>query len=217
MENFLKTYKLFNLEHTAAREYLLKFEYPWQALEGLKEFILNLGPTLKRDGYSEINQGVWAHRSAKIAPSACISVPCIIGENSEIRHCAYIRGSALVGANCVVGNSTELKNAILFDGVHVPHFNYVGDSILGFCAHLGAGAITSNIKCDKSPVKLNGVDTGLKKLGAIIGDGVEVGCNSVLNPGTVIGANTIIYPLSFVRGIIPADSIFKNGKVVKRV
>lgn len=214
MENFLK--ELFNPEHTAAREYLEKFVCPWQALSGLKEFIIQLGATLDREHYTEICPSVWVHKSAKIERNACISAPCIIGENSEVRHCAFIRGSVLIGKNCVVGNSTELKNCILFDSVQVPHFNYIGDSILGYGAHLGAGAITSNVKCDKTPVTVDGVNTGLKKLGAIIGDKVEVGCNSVLNPGTVIGANTTVYPLSFVRGIIPADSIFKGNTIIKK-
>ena len=214
MENLLK--ELFDLSHTAARGYLEKFVFPWEALAGLKNYIMRLGATFDSREYEEIAYGVWVHRSAKIAPSASLSVPCIIGENTEIRHCAYIRGSALIGKNCVIGNSTEIKNSILFDGVQVPHFNYVGDSILGFCAHFGAGVITSNIKCDKSPISVGGVNTGLRKLGAIVGDRVEAGCNSVLNTGTVIGRNSIIYPLSFVRGIIPADSIFKRGEIIKR-
>ena len=214
MKNFFK--ELLNSEHTLAGEYLEKFEYPWQALKGLKEFISSLGETLKSDEYDEIYPKVWVHKSAQIADSARINPPCIIGENSEVRHCAFIRGSALIGANCVVGNSTELKNCILFDRVQVPHFNYIGDSILGFCAHLGAGAITSNVKCDKSAVEVNGLNTNLKKFGAVVGDFVEVGCNSVLNPGTVIGRNTFVYPLSCVRGIIGADSIFKNGLTVKK-
>ena len=215
MEKFLKIEELFDLNHTLAREYLQNFEYPWEALSGLKNYIIKLGATLGGE-YEEIYHGVWVHKSAKIADSAKICAPCIIGEDSEVRHCAYIRGSALIGRNCVVGNSTEIKNSILFDRVQVPHFNYVGDSILGFCAHLGAGSITSNVKCDKSPVTVNGKNTNLKKLGAIIGDRVEVGCNSVLNPGTVIGANTTVYPLSCVRGIIPADSIFKQNITFKK-
>ena len=204
------------MNHTVAKGYLRQFQYPWQALSGLKEYIKELGATLDKKEYSEIYPGVWVHNSAKIADSAKISPPCIIGENTEVRHCAFIRGSALIGKGCVVGNSTEIKNSILFDKVQVPHFNYVGDSILGYSAHLGAGAITSNIKCDKSEIKVNGLNTGLRKLGAIVGDGVEVGCNSVLNPGTVIGVNTTVYPLSFVRGIIPANSIFKQGTIVEK-
>ena len=214
MEKFFKIEKLFDLQHTVACNYLEKFNYPWNALTGLKNYIIHLGGTLKGE-YEEISHGVWAHKSAKIAETACIKSPCIIGANTEIRHCAYIRGSVLIGKNCVVGNSTELKNSILFDGVQVPHFNYVGDSILGYGAHLGAGAITSNVKCDKTEISICGIETGLKKLGAIIGDKVEIGCNSVLNPGTVIGKNSIVYPLSCVRGAIPQDSIFKNGTIAK--
>lgn len=214
VENLLK--ELFDLSHTAAREYLEKFGYPWEALTGLKSYIMRFGATLDSREYVEVNHGIWAHKSAKIAPSASIAAPCIIGENTEVRHCAYIRGSAIIGKNCVIGNSTEIKNSILFDGVQVPHFNYVGDSILGFRAHFGAGVITSNIKCDKSSISVGGVNTGLRKLGAIVGDCVEVGCNSVLNTGTVIGRNSVVYPLSFVRGVIPADSIFKRGEIIKR-
>ena len=213
MENFLK--EQLNSEHTKAGEHLEKFAYPWQALAGLKGFIINLGATLDRDEYDEISPEIWVHKSVKLAHGARFCAPCIIDEGSEIRHCAFIRGSVIIGKGCVVGNSTELKNSILFDRVQVPHFNYIGDSILGFCAHLGAGAITSNIKCDKSPIFVNGINTGLKKLGAIVGDYAEIGCNSVLNPGTVIGMNTTVYPLSSVRGIIPADSIFKIGTIVK--
>ena len=210
MKNF------FNLEHTQAKNYLGKFQNPWDALAELKDFILNLGGTLDKNEYDEISAGVWVHKTAKIAPTAYIAAPCIIGENTEVRHCAFIRGSVLVGKNCVVGNSTELKNSILFDKVQVPHFNYIGDSILGCGAHLGAGAITSNVKSDRTCVSVNGIQTGLKKLGAIIGDGVEVGCNAVLNPGTVIGKNTFIYPLSCVRGVIPENSIFKNGGIIAK-
>ena len=213
--NFLEQ---LSLTRTIAGEYLKLFEYPFLALVQLNEFISSTGEKLEEE-YNEISPRVWVHKSAKIANTACICPPCIIGENSEIRHSAYIRGSVIVGKGCVVGNSTEVKNSILFDGVQLPHFNYAGDSILGFKAHLGAGAIISNVKSDKSDVTVKGggvkIDTGLKKLGAIIGDGVEVGCNSVINPGTVICKNTSIYPLSNVRGIIPQNSIFKNcGKVV---
>jgi len=211
----LKASELFDLNHTLAAEYLKSFEYPWQALCGLKEFILSLGKSLSGE-YKEISEGVWVHKSAKIAPTAYLGSPCIIGENTEVRHCAFIRGSALVGCGCVVGNSTELKNVILFDGVQVPHYNYVGDSILGFKAHMGAGSITSNVKSDKTPVVIKGeteIKTGLKKLGALLGDYTEVGCNSVLNPGTVTGRNVTVYPLSCVRGVIPENSILKTGGV----
>ena len=212
----IKIIDLYDLSHTVAGEYLAGFEYPWQALGGIGEFIQALGHTLGGD-YIEISPKVWVHKTAKIAPSAYIGAPAIIGADSEVRHCAFIRGSALVGENCVVGNSTELKNVILFDGVQVPHYNYVGDSILGYKAHMGAGSITSNVKSDKSPVVIHGEEdlpTGLKKAGAFLGDFVEVGCNSVLNPGTVIGRRTSVYPLSSVRGVIPADSIFKGKNEV---
>ena len=215
MENFLKDN--IDFRYTKAEKFLKKFKYPWQALEGLKEFIEELGTTLDKEEFSEIYPRVWVHKSAKLAPVLRFTGPCIIDEGTEVRQGAYIRGGVLVGKGCVVGNSTELKNAILFDGVQVPHFNYIGDSILGHFAHFGAGAITSNVKCDKSRIFVNGIATGLKKLGAIVGDRVEVGCNSVLNPGTVIGKDTVIYPLSSVRGIIPPDSIYKNGTAVKRV
>ena len=209
---------LFDLSHTQAEEYLKLFKYPWEALASLKEYIISTGEKLDKD-YMQVSPFVWVHKNANVAGSACICAPCIIGAFAEIRHCAYIRGSVLVGKGCVIGNSTEVKNSILFDGVQLPHFNYAGDSILGFKAHLGAGAIISNVKADKCPVTVKGegieFDTGLKKFGALIGDGAEVGCNAVINPGSVIGKNTIIYPLSSVRGIIPADSIFKNcGKVI---
>lgn len=214
----VNTAELFDLNHTLAAEYLQRFLYPWEALAGLKDCILKLGAGLDKTEYSEIAPFVWAHKSAKIAPSAYIGAPCIIGENTEVRHCAFIRGSALVGNNCVVGNSTELKNVILFDNVQVPHYNYVGDSILGCKSHMGAGAITSNVKSDKTLVTVScgsrKIATGLKKFGAILGDGAEVGCNSVLNPGTVIGKNTNIYPLSCVRGYVPANSIYKTGGVI---
>lgn len=204
---------LYDLEHTQAKRYLLRFKYPWEALPGLKEFIEELQKELGED-YREIAPKVWAHKSAKIAPSACIQPPCIIGEGTEVRHCAYIRGSALIGKNCVVGNSTELKNVILFNNVQVPHYNYVGDSILGFKAHMGAGSITSNVKSDKTPVVVRfdeeRVETGMKKVGAMLGDFVEIGCNSVLNPGTVIGRNASVYPLSCVRGTVAENSIYKN-------
>ena len=209
----IETKQLLDLSHTLAGEYLAQFQYPWQALEGLKEFILALGPTLSPEEYDQPQPNVWVHKTATVFPSAYLGAPCIIDHGAEVRHCAFIRGSALVGANCVVGNSVELKNVILFDNVQTPHYNYVGDSILGYKSHMGAGSITSNVKSDKTLVVVkNGVErieTGRKKFGAILGDHVEVGCNSVLNPGTVIGRNTSVYPTSSVRGAIPADSIFK--------
>ncbi len=213
----LNTTGLFDLGHTLAGEYLARFEYPWQALDGIKELILSLGPALG-EGYEEREPQVWVHRTAKVAPTAYLGAPCIIGPGTEVRHCAFIRGSALVGAGCVVGNSVELKNVILFDNVQTPHYNYVGDSILGYKSHMGAGSITSNVKSDKTLVTVkNGaerMETGRKKFGAILGDFVEVGCNSVLNPGTVIGPRSNIYPVSCVRGAVPADSIFKTGGVI---
>lgn len=209
--------ELFDLSRSVAGEYLSGFTYPWEALGGLKAFIRELGKTLNKAEYREIAPEIWMHNSAKIAPSACLNAPCIIGANTEIRHCAFIRGSVLVGENCVVGNSTEIKNAILFDNVQVPHYNYVGDSILGYKAHMGAGSITSNVKSDKTPVCVRcdseRMETGLKKVGAMLGDFVEVGCNSVLNPGTVIGRNSIVYPLSCVRGTVKENSIYKTGGV----
>ena len=216
----LKTCDLYDLKHTLAASYLAGYEYPWQALKGIKELILNLGPNLG-DDYIETAPTVWVHKTAVVFPSAYLGAPCIIGPDTEVRHCAFIRGSALVGAGCVVGNSVELKNVILFDGVQVPHYNYVGDSILGHKAHMGAGSVTSNVKSDKTLVVVkNGpetIETGLKKFGAMLGDFVEVGCNSVLNPGTVIGRNSNIYPTSCVRGMIPEGSIWKNdGTVVAK-
>ena len=209
--------QLYDLKHTLAGKYLEGFTYPWQALAGIANFIYKLGAELGSE-YEEILQGVWVHKSAVIDGSARICAPCVIGENTQVRHCAFIRGSALVGAGCVVGNSTELKNVILFDGVQVPHYNYVGDSILGHKAHMGAGSITSNVKSDKSAVKVRvqgeTFETGLKKCGAMLGDGVEVGCGSVLNPGTVIGRNSIIYPLSGVRGYVPENSIYKSAEEI---
>lgn len=213
----IKTTDLYDLRKTLAGEYLEGFEYPWQALAGIKNLILTLGPDLGEE-YTERDPQVWVHKTAKIAPTAFLGAPCIIGAETEVRHCAFIRGSALVGEKCVVGNSVELKNVILFDGVQVPHFNYVGDSILGYKAHMGAGAVTSNVKSDKTLVVVkNGeekIETGLKKFGAMLGDHVEVGCNSVLNPGTVVGKNSNIYPTSCVRGVVPADSIWKTGGVI---
>lgn len=206
--------ELYDLTHTLAGDYLAAFTYPWEALAGIKELILALGPTLGED-YAEVQPQVWVHKTATVAPTAFLGAPCIIGPETEVRHCAFIRGSALVGANCVVGNSVELKNVILFDHVQTPHYNYVGDSILGYYSHMGAGSITSNVKSDKTLVVVKSgdetVETGRKKVGAMLGDYVEVGCNSVLNPGTVIGRHTNVYPLSCVRGVVPADSIYKTG------
>ena len=204
---------LFDLSHTRAADYLRDYSYPWDALKGISSMIQALGETLPETEFSQVQEGVWVHRTAKIAPTAYLGTPCIIGAETEVRHGAFIRGSALVGDNCVVGNSVELKNVILFDGVQVPHYNYVGDSILGYKAHMGAGSITSNVKSDKSLVTIHWqppITTGIKKVGAMLGDYVEVGCNSVLNPGTVVGRNSNIYPLSSVRGVIPAKSIYKD-------
>ena len=208
--------ELYDLSHTLAANYLAGHTYPWEALKGIKEMILTLGQTLGED-YVQREPGVWVHKTAKVAPTAYIGAPCIIGADTEIRHCAFIRGSALVGAGCVVGNSTELKNVILFDGVQVPHYNYVGDSILGYKAHMGAGSVTSNVKSDKSLVVIHGdtdIPTGIKKVGAMLGDFVEVGCNSVLNPGTVIGRNSNVYPTSCVRGTVPANAIYKKNDTI---
>ena len=217
----IKTTELFDMSHTLAGEYLNGFEYPWQALSGIKDLILELGPKLG-DDYTQVSPEVWVHKTAIIAPTAYLGSPCIIGAGTEVRHCAFIRGSALVGENCVVGNSVELKNVILFDSVQVPHFNYVGDSILGYKSHMGAGSVTSNVKSDKTLVAVKygdeKIETGLKKFGAMLGDYVEVGCNSVLNPGTVVGRHSNIYPLSCVRGVVPGSSIYKTGgKIVKKV
>ena len=216
----LKTRDLYDLKCSIAGEYLSGFEYPWEALKGIKDLILTLGPTLGEE-YTETAPTVWGHRTAKIFPSAYLGAPCIIGPDTEVRHCAFIRGCALVGKGCVVGNSVELKNVILFDGVQVPHYNYVGDSILGHKAHMGAGSVTSNVKSDKTLVVVkNGeekIETGLKKFGAMLGDFVEVGCNSVLNPGTVIGRHSNVYPTSCVRGMVDEGCIWKNdGSVVKK-
>ena len=209
---------LYDLSHTQAERYLRQFSYPWDALAGLSEFIEELGKHLDTGLYDEVLPRVWVAKSAVVAPSAYLGAPCIIGPETEVRHCAFIRGAALVGEGCVIGNSVELKNVILFDKVQVPHYNYVGDSILGFKAHMGAGSITSNVKSDKSPVVvrcgLKEYPTGLKKLGAMLGDGVEIGCNSVLNPGTVVGRRASVYPLSCVRGTIPEDHIYKTGGTI---
>ena len=210
---------LYDLEHSLAAEYLSGFTYPWEALKGIKDMILQLGETLSED-YAQVSEHVWVHKTAQVAPTAFLGAPCIIGANTEVRHGAFVRGSALVGENCVVGNSVELKNVILFDNVQVPHYNYVGDSILGYKSHMGAGSITSNVKSDKSLVVIHcdcPIETGIKKVGAMLGDYVEVGCNSVLNPGTVIGRNSNVYPTSCVRGVIPANSIYKaHGNIVTK-
>ena len=212
---------LYDLDHTLAADYLKQFTYPWEALAGIKEFIAKLGPTLDPNEYEEREPQVWVHKTAKVFDSAYLGAPCIIGPETEVRHCAFIRGSALVGANCVVGNSVELKNVILFDNVQTPHYNYVGDSILGYYSHMGAGSITSNVKSDKMLVVVHGdgedIETGIKKFGAMLGDHVEVGCNAVCNPGTVIGRWSNVYPTSCVRGVVPEYSIHKNnGEIVAK-
>ena len=213
----LKTCDLYDMSHSIAGEYLSGFDYPWEALKGIRDLILALGPKLGED-YREVSSTVWIHKTAVVAPTAFLGAPCIIGAGTEVRHCAFIRGSALVGENCVVGNSVELKNVILFDNVQVPHFNYVGDSILGYKAHMGAGSVTSNVKSDQTLVVVKSageqISTGLKKFGAMLGDRVEVGCNSVLNPGTVIGRDSNVYPTSCVRGVVPEKSIWKTGGIV---
>ena len=218
MYSQLTVAKLFDLSQTQAETLLNRFQYPWEALPHIKEFILVLGPSLPKDEYEEIKENVWAVKSAVIFPTAYLNGPVIIGKNTEVRHGAFIRGSALVGDSAVVGNSTELKNVILFNNVQVPHYNYVGDSILGYRSHMGAGSITSNVKSDKTlvTVKYQGekITTGLKKFGAILGDCVEVGCNSVLNPGSVICPNSNIYPLSMVRGVVPPKSIYKTASEI---
>ncbi len=218
----LKTRDLFDLTHTLASDLLERTEYPWEALGGIKQFIIEIGQTLPADEYEEVSEHVWIARDAKIYPNNYIAGPCIIGHETEVRPGAFVRGSALVGSHCVVGNSTELKNVILFDNVQVPHYNYVGDSILGYRSHMGAGSITSNVKSDKKLIVVRcgeeRIETGLKKMGAMLGDGVEVGCNSVLNPGTVIGRNSNVYPTSCVRGTVPANCIWKNnGNVIEKI
>lgn len=209
---------LFDLSHSLAGSYIAGFRYPWEALSGIKDQILALGKSLPSEEYTQVSPDVWVHNTATVAPTAYLGAPCIIGPRTEVRHCAFIRGSALVGADCVVGNSVELKNVILFDKVQTPHYNYVGDSILGYQAHMGAGSVTSNVKADRSRVVVHApsgdIPTGLKKMGAILGDCVEIGCNSVLNPGTVVGRNSNVYPLSNVRGCVPENSIYKTGGVI---
>ena len=218
MYDSMKNKNLFNMEETIAKDIFEDCDYPWEVLPKIEAFILELGKTLSEDEYDCIDGNIWIAKSATIAPTASITGPCIIGKNTEVRQCAFIRGKAIVGENCVVGNSTELKNVILFNNVQVPHYNYVGDSILGFKSHMGAGSITSNVKSDKTLVVVkNGdeqIETGLKKFGAMLGDEVEVGCGSVLNPGTVVGSHSNVYPLSSVRGVVPANSIYKNKNEV---
>ena len=216
--NALTVKELYTLEETIAKDLFDKVTYPWEVLPNIGSFIKELGNTLSSDEYEKRGEDVWIAKSAKVAPTACINGPAIIGKEAEVRHCAFIRGNAIVGEGAVVGNSTELKNVVLFNKVQVPHYNYVGDSILGYRSHMGAGSITSNVKSDKSLVVVKNegemIETGLKKFGAMLGDFVEVGCNSVLNPGTVIGRGTNIYPLSCVRGVVPPQSIYKTGGVI---
>ena len=220
MEN-IKITELFDLTKTMASDYLDSFTYPFEALKGISELIIRLGESLDSSVYEKRGENVWVAKSAKVAPTAFLGGPCIIGEDTEVRHCAFIRGSALVGNGCVVGNSVELKNVIIFDDVQVPHYNYVGDSILGYHSHMGAGSITSNVKADKTNVVIksetDSIETGLKKVGAFLGDYAEIGCNSVLNPGTVIGRHSNVYPLSMVRGVVQANSIYKKkGEIVAK-
>lgn len=217
MEN-AKINNLYDLDQTIAKELFEGLTYPWEALAKISDFIKKLGPTLDPKRYEQRGENIWVAKSANVAPTAFLNGPLIIDEDAEIRHCAFIRGNAIVGRGSVVGNSTELKNVVIFNSVQVPHYNYVGDSILGYKSHMGAGSITSNVKSDKTLVivkdKEEKIETGLKKFGAMLGDYVEVGCNSVLNPGTVIGRHTNIYPLSCVRGVVPANSIYKNRNEV---
>lgn len=214
----LEVNSLFDLNQTIAKDLLESVTYPWEVFSKLDEYILKLGKTLPKEKYDEIKENVWVAKSAKVAQTACLNGPLIIDEDAEIRHCAFIRGTAIVGKGTVVGNSTELKCTLLFNNVQVPHYNYVGNSVLGYKSHMGAGSITSNLKSDKSLVTVSTsegkIETGIKKFGAILGDNVEVGCNSVMNPGTVIGKNTNVYPLSMVRGYVPSDSIYKNKNEV---
>lgn len=222
MSDYLKIENLLDLSQTIAAGIFDGLTYPWEALPKIKDFIIKLGENLSDDLYEKRGENIWIAKNAKIAPTAYINGPVIICENAEVRHCAFIRGSAIIGAGAVIGNSTELKNCIIFNNAQVPHYNYVGDSILGYKAHLGAGSITSNLKSDKSlvtiPIEDERIATGLKKFGAIVGDNVEVGCNSVLNPGTVVGRNTNIYPLSMVRGYVPEKSVYKKkGEVAEKL
>lgn len=214
----LKILNLFDLDYTIAKDLFLKYEYPWEVLSDIGDFILLLGSTLPEDEYNRIGEDIWVHKSVVLPPSVCLTGPLIICADAQIRHCAFFRGKVIVGRNSVVGNSCELKNSILFDSVQAPHYNYIGDSILGFKSHMGAASLTSNVKSDKKDVVIHledeDIKTNLKKFGAIIGDYVEVGCSAVLNPGTIIGRNTNIYPLSFVRGYIPSDSILKAENII---
>lgn len=222
MNEELKINTLLDLEHTITADFFEGLEYPWEVFKGLSEKIIKLGKSLPKDRYDNIGDNIWVAKSAKVAATACLNGPLIIDEDAEIRHCAFIRGEAVVGKGSIVGNSTELKSSILFDNVQTPHYNYVGNSVLSYKSHMGAGSITSNLKSDKSLVtiktKEEKVETNLKKLGAILGSNVEVGCNSVLNPGTIVGKDSNIYPLSMVRGYVPAGSIYKNaGEVVSKM
>ena len=213
MNKDVKIEQLLDLTKTIAAELFKDKSYPWEALSEIKAFIEAIGPTLPAEEFDNPQPGVWIAKDAKVFPSAYVGAPCIIDHEAEVRHCAFIRGSAIVGKKAVVGNSTELKNVVLFDNVQVPHYNYVGDSILGYKAHMGAGSITSNVKMDRTLVKVFGdevIESGCKKFGAILGDNVEVGCNSVLNPGTVVGAGSLVYPLSSVRGVVPCNAIYKD-------
>ena len=222
MVNRMRVDELFEAGHSLAFEYLRRLEWPWDALGQISDYITRLGAQLSESEYDILPDGVWIHKTAHVAPTAFIGPRTIIGQGTEVRHCAYVRGNALVGEGAVVGNSTELKNVILFDGVQVPHYNYVGDSIFGYKSHMGAGAITSNVKSDSSLVSVaydgGRIETGLKKFGAILGDNVEIGCNTVLNPGTVIGKYTNVYPLSMVRGFVPKKSIYKKqGEIAEKI
>lgn len=218
----LTVQELYNLDETIAKELFERVTYPWEVLPNISSFILKLGATLSEEEYEKRGENVWVAKSATVAPTAFINGPAIIGKDAEVRHCAFIRGNAIVGEGAVVGNSTELKNVVLFNKVQVPHYNYVGDSILGYKSHMGAGSITSNVKSDKKLVLVKtpegNLETGLKKFGAMVGDEVEVGCGSILNPGTVVGSHSNIYPLSSVRGFVPANSIYKKqGEVVDKI
>ena len=220
--NQMQIQNLYNLNETISAPLFSGVVYPWELLPKIGAYIMELGASLPQEKFEKRGETIWIAKSAVVAPTACINGPCIIDEEAEIRHCAFIRGSAIVGENCVVGNSTELKNVILFNNVQVPHYNYVGDSILGYKSHMGAGSITSNVKSDKSKVAIrykgDVIQTGLKKMGAVLGNYVEVGCNSVLNPGCIIGSNTNIYPVSMVRGFIPKGSIYKRqGEIVGKM
>lgn len=213
----IKILDLFDLTHTKASEYLAQFSYPWEALQGISQMIADLGDRLPPEEYTQTAPQVWVHKSAKVFPSAYLGAPCIIGANTEVRHCAFVRGSALVGDGCVIGNSVELKNVILFDNAEVPHYNYVGDSLLGYHAHMGAGAITSNVKADRQNVVVKGEQTyptGVRKMGAMLGDWAEIGCNAVLNPGTIVGKHANVYPTSCVRGVIKEGHIYKDKDTI---